>query len=233
LNFIDLNLSYDQQTVEVMSRLLRRDSCCVDVGAHRGAILSSMMSAAPEGRHFAFEALPHLAQHLRASFQAPNVHIHEMAVGDTSGSSTFVHVVNDPGYSGLRERGYDRPDPQLQTITVSVGRIDDVIPADQAVDFIKIDIEGGEYHAMKGAQRTIVRSKPVIVFEAGKRGAPHYGVTAEDLYALVTNDLGYRLSTMRRWLSGEAPYTEDQFVWNWHHGSDFFFIAYPPARDCR
>jgi hypothetical protein len=43
---------------------------------------------------------------------------------------------------------------------------------------------------------------------------------------LVTSELGYNLSTMRRWLADEEPYTEAGFVKNWFEGTDFYFIAY-------
>jgi hypothetical protein len=51
----DQNLLYDIQTLEVMKRVLRKDSNCVDVGCHHGSILKMQMHFAPKGAHFAFE----------------------------------------------------------------------------------------------------------------------------------------------------------------------------------
>jgi FkbM family methyltransferase len=216
---------YDRDTVEVMKRLLRSDSCCVDVGAHNGTILRTMLELSPHGTHFAFEPLPHLAARLRAVF--PTVRVHEVALSDSSGQASFVHVANDPAYSGLRPRIYDRPDPVLQRITVTVSRLDDVIPPAQAVAFIKIDVEGGEFHALRGAVRTIRRCRPVIVFEGGPKSTGQYGVEPEQVYELVTGPLGCHLSTMRRWLAGQPPYAEAEFAEAWKSGAEFYFIAYP------
>ena len=100
-----------------------------------------------------------------------------------------------------------------------------LIPAGQPIAFMKIDLEGGEYHAIKGAVSTIRRWHPVIVFEASSRSTGQYGVTAADLYDLVTKTLGYELSTMGRWLGREPAMTLQEFSHNWDNGPDFYFIA--------
>ena len=216
----EMNARYDRQMIRVMRRVLRPDSLCVDVGAHDGATLEPMFALAPKARHYAFEALPHLAAQVRAKF--PEANVHDCALSDTSGNATFVHVENDPGYSGLRRRIYDRPDPITSEITVRVARLDDVIPANERVAFLKIDVEGAEYHVLRGAVETIRRGRPVIVFEAGEGSTGQYGVTSRDMYRLITETLDYDVSTMVRWLHGARPITADEF---WR--SDFYFIATP------
>ena len=221
------NAFYDSQTVEVMHRILREDSSCIDVGAHEGTVLRHMVAIAPAGMHHAFEPLPHLAARLRESF--PAVRVHEAAVGERNEvSSEFQFVVNDPGYSGLRRRLYDRSDPAIVAITVNVVTLDETIPPEQAIHFVKIDIEGGEYHALKGGRDTILRCRPVIVFEAAENSTGQYGVEPGDLFELVTRGLGeYELSTMTRWLRGRRPLTIERFCHNWQNGPDFYFIATP------
>jgi FkbM family methyltransferase len=219
---------YDRQTFEVMRQVLRKDSNCIDVGAHKGDILQQMVALAPAGDHHAFEALPHLVPELRERF--PWVNVHGLAVGDKNGQAEFLHVENDPQYSGLQRRVYDRPDPRIVPIQVKVVTLDDVIPSDQPIAFIKIDIEGGEYHALKGATKLIRRCQPVIVFEAASKSTGQYGVTAVDLFTLVTQTLGYELSTMGRWLGKQQAYTQQEFCHNWDHGPDYYFIATPKVQ---
>jgi FkbM family methyltransferase len=182
-----------------------------------------MVEIAPAGMHHAFEALPQLAGGLRTRFGG--VQVHQAAVSDRGGQSEFQYVENAPAFSGLRRRVYDRPDPKITTIQVTMTTLDEAIPSDQPVAFIKIDIEGGEYHAIKGALNMLRRWHPIIVFEAGRKSTGQYGVTPDDLYALVVTNLGYELSTMRRWLSRLPGYTPDEFRHNWDNGPDFFFIA--------
>jgi FkbM family methyltransferase len=221
------NRRYDHQMVQVMRRHLRPDSTVIDVGAFEGKVLELLRWLAPQGRHYAFEPLPSMAAELRRRF--PEVEILECALGDTNGDARYVVVRNDPAYSGLRRRIYDRPDPQLDEIRVAVRRLDDVIPEDVEVAFLKLDIEGGEYHAMRGGLRTIRRSRPIIVFEAGRSTTGCYDVTPEMLFDLVTVDLDLGLSTMDRWLRGLAPYTRPEFLEAYR--SDFYYIADPTGAD--
>lgn len=109
---VSLNARYDREAGEVMRRVLARDSCGIDVGAHQGTILRQMIEIAPAGTHFAFEPLPHLAARLREAF--PGVRVHETALGARRGAAAFVYVENAPAYSGLKRRIYDRPDPVLK-----------------------------------------------------------------------------------------------------------------------
>jgi FkbM family methyltransferase len=217
------NANYDRQTIEVMFRVLRRDSNCIDAGAHVGDILHHMIDIAPRGRHYAFEPLPHLSQKLRESF--PKVIVHQAAISDRSGESEFLFVENAPAYSGLRRRIYDRPDPKITPIRVRVVTLDEMIHPDERIAFIKIDIEGGEFHAIKGGIETIRRGQPVIVFEGGSKSTGQYGVKADDVYLLVTEILRYELSTMERWLKRKEAYTREEFDRNWQHGPDYYFIA--------
>ena len=51
---------------------------------------------------------------------------------------------------------------ELETQTVTACTIDDVIPADEIVTFIKMDIEGAELDALKGAARIIKQHRPKL-----------------------------------------------------------------------
>jgi FkbM family methyltransferase len=215
-------LRYDRQTLEVMRRHLREESSCIDIGAHEGEILRNMTKLSPRGRHVAFEPIPSLAAKLRANF--PGVAVHEAACGRQSGVADFVLVDNAPAFSGLRRRIYDRPDAKLSTIRVRVVRVDDLVT--HPIALVKIDVEGGEYHALLGAERTISAFRPLVIFEAGANAAGQYGVQPRDFTSFFDR-LGYRVSTMDRWLASRPSLTEEEFVDNWYRGGDYYFIASP------
>lgn len=216
---------YDRQTIEVMRRVLGAHSTAIDVGAHRGELVAPLLRFAPRGKHHAFEALPVFAAHLRSAF--PQVQIHEVALGAYCGESEFQFVENDPAYSGLQPRLYDRPDPVVTPIRVRVATLDSELPTVNSVALIKLDIEGGEYHAIQGGLATIQRCRPVLIFEGGTRSTGQYGVTAEDMYQLIVRELRYDLSTMARWLAQQPSLAYDQFLETWTTGSDYYFIATP------
>ena len=216
---------YDIQTGRVLRRILRLDSTCVDVGAHRGEILRQIVRLAPKGAHFAFEPIPEHAEYLSKKY--PGVVVHQCALADYAGTSDFHFVTNASAYSGLRRRIYDRRDPEIAIISVDVRTLDESLPSHSHVDFIKIDVEGGEFHVLKGSLETIRRCKPVIIFEAGEKGTGQYGVRPADLFLLLTGTMGYSLTTMDRWLHRRTSYTAAEFENAWTSERDYYFLAEP------
>lgn len=197
---------------------LRPDSCCVDVGAHRGGVLQDIVRLAPAGRHVAFEPLPALAAELAASF--PSVDVHNAAVGATGGEVTFAHVVSDPMLSSISDRGHS--DAELEHITVKLEALDETLPEDLAPALIKVDVEGAELGVFQGATETLRRHRPLVAFEHGIGGADQFGTTPRDVHDLLAGELGYRIFDM----DGTGPYDAAAFdavftqpIWN--------FVAVP------
>ncbi len=220
----DINQEYDRQTVALMNRVLRKDSSGVDVGCHTGDLLKEILRAAPDGTHWAFEPLPGLCQRLLELY--PHVNVHNVALSDRAEETSFQHVIDSPGYSGLRRRDYDRPDRVVEEIKVRSELLDNIIPENCPIHFLKVDVEGAELQVFRGAIRTIRRNKPVIVFEHGLGAANHYGTRPEDVYDLLTGQCGMRVSLMEDWLKGLGPLERAEFVDQFHRGKNFYFMAH-------
>jgi FkbM family methyltransferase len=219
---------YDRQTIAIMERALRRDSCCVDVGCNVGTILSEILRIAPEGRHYAFEPLPDLFRALKKRFgHLGNVELHEIALSDHRGRSTFQHVVTNHAYSGFRRRRYDRPNEEVVEIGVDAAPLDEVIPSDRRVDFIKIDVEGAELEVLRGARATITRCRPLVVFEHGLGGSDFYGTSPEAVYDLLVGECGLRISLLGSWLDGQPPLSREALARQFHDSTNFYFLAHP------
>jgi FkbM family methyltransferase len=204
----------------LLGYLLREDSDCIDVGCNRGRFLWHIVRRAPRGRHLAFEPLPQLAAELRESF--PGVEVHEAALSNQAGETEFVMVPDDLGYSGLRERTYPA-DWATERIRVRSERLDDVLPAGHAPDFIKVDVEGAEGLVFEGGIETISRHRPVIVFEHGVGGANHFGTTPEQVWDLLCGTAKLRLFD----LDAEGPFSRDQFAEIYAGGRIWNFLARP------
>ena len=154
---------YDRLIIQVMGRVLRVDSNCVDAGAHWGKMLRHIVRLAPSGTHHAFEPLPGMATILRREF--PAVRVMEMALADVTETARFRHVLGAEAYSGFERRPWDSYEEDVEMIDVQVRTLDDVLPPDLPIHFIKLDVEGSEYRFLKGAQRTLRSNKPFIAFE--------------------------------------------------------------------
>lgn len=178
----------------------------IDVGAHEGDVTRQIIESAPGGRLLAIEPLPHLAAALRAA-ALPGVIVEECALTDDAPAEVgFLHVKNNPGYSGLRKRDY--PDePHFEHLTVQTQRLDELVERHQLEPrFIKIDVEGAESLVLRGARRTIEDFRPVIVVEHGS-AAEGYGETPATFFDLAES-LGLRVFNF----DGAPAYRRQQFV---------------------
>ena len=225
---IDQNTYYDKLTELVMQKVLDATSVCVDVGAHEGDILRLMIKSAPDGTFFVFEPLPHLYKKLSQEFKNQNTHVFDLALSDSQGSSSFNYVVSNPGYSGLKKRRYDRPHEDVVQIEVKTELLDNILSNSKIgkVSFIKIDVEGAEYHVLKGAQAQIKKDKPVIVFEHGMGGSDYYGKTPEDIFQLLSGICGLRISLLSQWLLGKPSLNLKTFCDQFYLCKNYYFMAH-------
>jgi FkbM family methyltransferase len=200
----------------VLAATLSRDAHTIDVGAHSGAVLREIVRIAPGGRHIAYEPIPQLAAQLAEEF--PSVMVRNAALSDENGTASFVHVDSAPEYSGLREREYHGlTDVRKHEITVRTERLDDVLPDTFQPGLIKIDVEGAEMLVLRGAQETIGRFRPTIIFEHGMGASDRYGTEPSDVHDLLVAQLGMRIFD----LDGIGPYSREAFqavfaepIWN-------------------
>jgi FkbM family methyltransferase len=135
----------------------------IDAGGCFGdTALAFAASVGPGGRVVSFEPIPRLRQIFQSNLDrnpelAGRIELYDRAASDVSGRRLQFR---DFG-AGSRQ---DEAGP-LEVITMS---IDDLVE-DRAlakVDFIKMDIEGAERSALRGAARTIRRFKPKLAISA-------------------------------------------------------------------
>lgn len=220
------NQRYDRQTKAVIQKVCKADSTCVDVGCHKGEVLDIMIKAAPQGKHFGFEPIPALFDALQSKYLGQNCEILDIALSNQKGETTFNYVVSNPSYSGLRKRQYDREGEIDTTITVQTAKLDEVLPLDQKVDLIKIDVEGGEMLVLEGSRQTLLKKRPIVLFEHGLGASDFYGAGPEQVFEFFAH-CGYKISTLRSWLKGEGAMDQKTFEAQFFQRLNYFFIAYP------
>lgn len=218
------NQHYDRLTKKVIKTVCLPASNCIDVGCHKGEILDLMLAAAPNGRHWGFEPIPVLYEALKFKYKGTNCQISPIALSSSAGEAQFNYVTSNPSYSGLLRRKYDRPNEEDTSITVQTARLDDVLPKDHKVDLIKIDVEGAEMLVLQGAQETIARSRPVIIFEHGIGASDVYGTGPEEVFSFFKS-LNFGIYLLEEYLRKGTPFTKEQFVSQYRDRKNFYFIA--------
>ena len=195
----------------VYEQWLKPGDRAVDGGAHKGAHLIPMAKAVGKrGFVYGFEPIPDLAAGLEKRLKKEGIRhasVCRKALSFEKGEATFRLFTNRPAYSGLERRHSDFSDEEggLEELQVEVTTLDRQIPFFRAISAIKLDLEGGEFHALQGAHRILTRSRPMVVFENGRQAsAKVYGYTADDFFEYF-NAVGYDVY----WLSGENFQNDD------------------------
>lgn len=191
-------------------RLIAEGDVVLDIGAHCGrhtAVFAQLVGSS--GHVYAFEPLPEQRARLNALSLGPTVTVLPFALSDHVGTSTFVHAKGAPEESGLRQRIYNNPElVKPETFNVQIETVDHVLGdlGQSKVDFVKIDIEGGEISCLQGAKQTLLRDRPLLTVEYGRPAYSAYGHTAQTLMNVakpldyVIGDLfGAVCNTMEEW----------------------------------
>ena len=200
----------------------------IDVGAHRALhTLPLAKLVGSNGKVYAFEAIPYLAKLLKEKTSDFSVRVINAAVTNSNIASSrseisFVHIPEAEGLSGIHMHPDVPNHARPVTITVPTTTLDMSIPAGERCSFIKIDTENGDFDVIRGSERILRESKPVIVFESRRQSAADiYGYTKNDFFEFFAS-FGYTLFTF----TGEA-FTQEfwdadgiyEEIWAVHEGS--------------
>lgn len=171
--------TYERDKQELFARLLRPGMTAYDIGANVGfySLLSSRL-VGPDGMVYAFEPVPRNLRYLREHVRldgAENVRVVECAVGESVGVLSFDES-HDPHTGRLAESG------RLKVPVKNLDSLDTRPP-----DLIKMDIEGAEGAALRGAVETLKSHRPTILL------ATHGETVKGECLSLLTS-LGYSVS---------------------------------------
>ena len=131
----------------------------IDGGAARGwHTFGLAKQVGPKGLVHAVEPLPENCDFLRTrakQWQYQNsVIVHEVALGNEHGMTQFHRVVEDPGLSGIK-RAWVPASARVEIIHVPIRQIEEIVGMEdwKRLSFIKLDLEGGEFIALKDIWR--------------------------------------------------------------------------------
>jgi FkbM family methyltransferase len=200
--------------------LLRPGDVAVDAGANRGDHTFQMAKAvAPQGRVIAIEAAPPMVAEITSLGRVgypdlwPVVDLYEVGLSDHSGRAMFYFSPENTGLSGLSNRPGLVPG-QFTEFEVKLLPLDEICKdAARPIRFIKIDIEGGEYHALRGAQNTLRADRPVLVFEHDLGSPRFFSYTIEDMI-LLFRSVGYDLFDFFGNVYNQVAPWKETMVWN-------------------
>ena len=156
------SLTWNPEEYRAFREAVRPGAIVLDVGANVGAYtLLFAQWAGRSGRVFAFEPSPAAARSLRTHLALnalQNVEVIEAAVCDREGAA-LLYNEESCGTSSLIGSAARRRPVTVRTMTID-GFCDE---RSLTADVVKIDIEGAEIEALRGARRTLA-AEPTAAF---------------------------------------------------------------------
>jgi len=171
----------------------------LDVGANFGLWTYHLSRrVGPNGRVLAFEPIPFTYRCLRLvrtvlGFRGAD--LYPLGCGERMERVTFRAPLQASGgiaaglvHVGSRNDDSDRPGSAQQVrwaatteIAADIIALDEFLPTPEGVSFLKIDIEGAELFALRGAEHLIDRHQPSVVCEINPWYLEGFGLSVEDL----------------------------------------------------
>lgn len=179
---------WEPEATAIVNRSIKKDMTVVDVGAHTGYYsLLFAKRVGPTGRVFAFEpealGLDFLRRNMALNGYG-NTTIVPAALSDWSGTATVqgkTYLCGDDEGTDVGQRPSDlchaaestakqarSADPATNVDEpVRAAVFDELVPefAITRLDFIKIDVEGAEWHVLRGMRGSLDRWSPMLLLE--------------------------------------------------------------------
>lgn len=163
---------YEPYMADTIKAHLPRGGTFWDVGANIGLIsLFASKIAGPNGHVLSFEPSPAVLALLRRNTEGENIKALPYGIGNADalksfaaqGTSTAASFVED--VTAINRRF--QPDQPIEHVTVTMRKLDTILDAalSPAPSLVKIDIEGFELEALKGADRLLSSIRPKLVME--------------------------------------------------------------------
>ena len=174
----------DRADRHLLAQHLSPGCVVVDAGANIGIYSQFLANCVkPGGVVHSFEPSPENFAHLRnALSHVPNVQLNQLAVSDKTGESV-LYVSDD---LNVDHRAYPTDDPRRKRIAIQTTRLDDYFPEGERVDLIKMDIQGFELHALRGATRVLDDNPGIkLLLEYWPYGLKQAHVSAESLITFL------------------------------------------------
>jgi len=170
---------YDYDDMNFLVRYLRPEDCFLDIGANIGVYSLLAASKIKTGSIYAFEALPKNYQRLQENIalnQISNIQIYQVAISDQVGEICLNLAEGD-------SMPFITEETNQKTIKVSTNTLDNLL--DQEVinnlTLAKMDIEGAELLAFKGATSILAQNHPYVWILEINDSVQHFGHQKQDV----------------------------------------------------
>lgn len=154
-----------EDLLEFGHQFIKKGDHCIDGGANQGIFSLSFSSAVGlNGKVVAVEPFDYCVKSLKHNIQLnkfENIHVCQEVLYNKPGLIKKLDFTNGVGGASIvRDFGY------LNHFEVKTNTVDNIVKKfDLNLNFLKLDIEGAEYDALKGSIKSLAKNRPIICLE--------------------------------------------------------------------
>ena len=185
-----------------LNRILQPGMTFFDAGANEGIYtVFAARRVGPGGTVWAFEPSRRELERLQFNLSLNDLtaRVFPVALADFNGQAELT--VGEPEHAGQNTLGAFAYEGFIveRKESVEVRRLDDLLEenAPTRIDVMKLDVEGSELRALRGAVGTVERYRPYILFEVSDTSLRHQGASCEELVSFLQSQK-YRIYTFDR-----------------------------------
>ncbi len=199
--------NYESENFKFLQSSVKEGDVVLDAGAHIGlfSTIAASISGA-NGKVYSFEPAAQtfrlLQETIRINHLTGQVIPYNAAVGERSGKVTFfVSPIKGDNSNSMVSYKDDR---ELKPVEVDMMCIDDLVKKEKLKpSFIKIDVEGAELDALRGAAQTLITARPVLILAVHPQPVKEKGDSIEAICHFI------RTHNYRCYLHGKLVSEED------------------------
>lgn len=162
--------THEPISTKLISKLLKQGMTCLDIGANIGYyVLLESKLVGEHGKIIAIEPSPVNFEYLQKNIKLQNtkkIEAFNIAAGNMEGKIKFLIYENASNSGMVIKDGEEKKWPG-KVIEVPIIKVDSLLKEKNIakIDFLRMDVEGYEFHIFEGMQDTLIRHKPIIQIE--------------------------------------------------------------------
>lgn len=183
---------FEPEVINIAKKYIKKGTAVLDIGANFGQMTIEFSKLAGNGgKIYSFEAQEYVFKFLEKNIKnnhLTNVVPIQKAVWDKEGETlNFLDLELNCGamYSGNSVTGNSNNTKAVKTITI------DSLNIQEKISFMKVDIEGADIFALRGARETIMKNRMPIIFEYTQHMQSDFNSSLHD-YIEFARSINYR-----------------------------------------
>jgi FkbM family methyltransferase len=186
---------FEREVVDLASQYIKENSIVLDIGANYGQ-MSVLFSKLVQGKVevYSFEAQKLVFEILKKNIAINNCVNIKPFLGAVYDKAGLDLVFPEPDFKRFGAYGSYGIEPNAMSGSKVKSLTIDSIQFDKPISFVKIDIQGSDLFAMRGALNTIKGHKMPILFEFEQEFQDEFKTSFQD-YVDFVDQIGYKFKT--------------------------------------